>query len=460
MSQITKESPRQIIDDFATEIARAMAPGPKPEKAVIDFRNEKKDHFERPICTIPIELLRFRKENGRISSDVSSYEKMHGVIDENDSVGQKVLADFLKLKDPDQTDILRKSILQTSQQEPAIITCDGFLINGNRRRFVLGMLLEETNNPEFSRMKVVILPGKNDPGGPPTIREIEQIENRYQLYKDGKSEYSRFDRAISVRRKIGLGMSLEEQLRDDPTYSGLSATELKREVKKYESEFLEPLNCADRYLASIGKPGMYTLVSSSVGGKENRWEAFIDYYNKVYKKLSDPTERARLGIEENDVAKIEAAAFNIIRVRDFSKIGTKVHVLMRNLPNYLKDDVGRKEIFGIGRIQEVIDDESKTPEDAEKGWINKNQTEIIKRVVKAKENHEHKDYQDKPVDLLRQALDKLNHDSMDTSIVGIKDLTEAVSIAEDIRDRADELKQEFYKHLKTTQDFLKGKGSK
>jgi hypothetical protein len=458
MPLITKDTDRQIIEDFAAEIDRAKTTGPKPEKAIIDFRNEKKDKTERPIYSVPIELLRFRKENGRIASDVYSYEKAHGVIEENDSDGQKILADFLKSKDPDQTDTLRKSILQTTQQEPAIITCDGFLINGNRRRLVLGMLLNETSNPEFSRMKVVILPGKNDPGGPPTVKEIEQIENRYQLYKDGKSEYSRFDRALSVRRKILLGMTLEEQLRDDPIYSAMSATELKKEVKKYNDEFLEPLQCADRYLVSIGKPGMYTLISSSVGGKENRWEAFIDYYNKVYKKLHDPSERAKLGIEEQDAGKVEAAAFNIIRVRDFSRIHTKVHNLMRQLPDYIKNEYGRKEIFEISRLPDLLDDESQTPEDADKRWINLNQPEIIKRVLKAKEYYEHKDQQEKPIDLLRQALDKLHHGGMDTSAIGTQDLTEAMGLAEDIRNRADELKKEFYQHQKTTQSFLEKNG--
>ena len=53
----------------------------------------------------------------------------------------------------------------------------------------------------FKTMKAVILPGKDDVGGPPTLLEIEQIENRYQLQSDGKAEYYAFDRALSMRRK-------------------------------------------------------------------------------------------------------------------------------------------------------------------------------------------------------------------------------------------------------------------
>src|SRR3989344_4802092 len=228
MAHISKEAVREIIEDFALEIVAAKAPGPKPEVAVIDFRHDKKDGKERKVYSVPIGLLRFRKENGRIASDVFSYEKLHGVISETDSEGQKVLADFLKAKDPDQTDTLKKSVQQTGQTDPAIITADGFLINGNRRRLVLEMLWEETHDPEFSRMRVVILPGESEEGGPPTVKEIEQVENRYQLYKDGKSEYSNFDRALSIRRKMDLGMSLEEQFRDDPSTSGMTEKEVGR----------------------------------------------------------------------------------------------------------------------------------------------------------------------------------------------------------------------------------------
>ena len=66
-------------------------------------------------------------------------------------------------------------ILADGQQEPGIITCDGFLVNGNRRRVVLEAL--HNDNPareEFARMKVVILPGEGEEGGPPTLKEIEQ----------------------------------------------------------------------------------------------------------------------------------------------------------------------------------------------------------------------------------------------------------------------------------------------
>lgn len=112
------------------------------------------------------------------------------LLDEKDDQAQEVIARFLEEKDPEKTEALRRSIMHAGQLEPAIITCDGFLINGNRRKMVMDKLHREfPQNEEFAYMKVVILPGKDEKGGPPTLLEIEKIENRYQLQSDGKSEY-------------------------------------------------------------------------------------------------------------------------------------------------------------------------------------------------------------------------------------------------------------------------------
>lgn len=449
-----KDKYREIIEDFANDIDQAKSKkGPMPEEIVIDFRDNKKTNTPSTVYTVPISLLRFRKENGRIASDVASYEKAHGVLREDNANDQKILAGFLKAKDPETTEILKKAIKQKGQEEPAIITADGFLINGNRRRLVLEMLLEETSDSSYERMKVVILPGKKDDGGAPTIREIEQIENRYQLQKDGKSEYSNFDRALSIRRKMRAGMSLEDQLRDDPVTSGMSPKEFKKELQRYEEEFLKPLECVDRYLSWLGKEEMYTLISAGRGDRENRWQAFIDY-QKFYKRLLDPEERMKLGVEEKEVYKIETMAFNLIRLRDFSQIGLKLYTLIRSLPKYVKDQIAKKELLEIVPLVNktpVPEDEDKSEDgDSEKRWANANQAAIRRQVYKAKETLEHKGMMEKPLDLLRQSLDKLNHDGMDVGAVKFGDLTEALHIAENIERRAKELKNEFYQTKKNS----------
>ncbi len=247
MGKITMNKTREIIEDFEKAINEKKETGARPSKTVIEFRNDRKVGKERLIYLVPINLLRYSKENGRIASDVLNYEKFERCLDETTNEGQGILHDFLASKDKEKTDELKKSIKHDGQRDPAIITCDGFLVNGNRRK----MVLQDLNDRNCSTMKVVILPGKGDEGGPPTLLEIEQIENRCQLQSDAKAEYSSFDRALSMRRKIEYGMSLEEQLRDDPIYAGLNGKDFNKAVKRMKEQYLKPLERSSPYIFGL-----------------------------------------------------------------------------------------------------------------------------------------------------------------------------------------------------------------
>ena len=210
---ITQPAIRRIIPDFRKEILQKRWEAAPPKTAVINFRDDQRVHRERPVYNVPIGLLRYRKENGRICSSVLSHERAVGPLNDTDQEAQDKIAKFLREKDPEKTEELRQLILADGQKEPAIITCDGFLIDGNRRRLVIHDLhRSHPHDQRFESMKVVILPGPDDEGGPPTLKEIEQIENRYQLQRTGKAEYYGFDAALSIRAKIERGFPLEDQL--------------------------------------------------------------------------------------------------------------------------------------------------------------------------------------------------------------------------------------------------------
>jgi len=452
MNSITKPSLREIIDDYAQDIREKKILSAPPTTTVIDFRDELINSKERTVYLVPLNYLRYRKYNGRISSDVLDYEKNHGILDEKNKGTQDSISGFLARKDKDKTKELRDSILLKGQQEPAIITCDGFLINGNRRKLVI----EELSNaykgdPRFERMKVVILPGKNVEGGPPTLLEIEQIENRYQLQSIGKAEYYGFDRALSIRRKIKIGMTLEEQLRDDPAYAHLSPKNFKKEFRKFEEEYLKPLECVDRYLDYLGRSGLYATVALGMGDPEGRWQAFIDYYKSVYKKITDEKERMKLGIDESEIGKIEDIAFKIIRKRKLKHL-PKAHEIIRLFPKMLSKKESKKELLRLSNIELNLTEEESVDSNGteydertkDKIWREKNEQEIQWHVKNAKDIWDGKKESGEPLDLLNSALNKMNHENMQTEKVASVDIPKARTLAFKIKKRADELESEFY----------------
>lgn len=457
MAAITTPKSREIIDDFAKEIKKRARPTAKPSKDVINFRTDMKDGIERPICRVPIDILLYRKDNGRIASDVADHECNVGPIDEKDDQGQALIAKFLEDKDREKTEVLRNSIMHAGQSEPAIITCDGFLINGNRRKLVMDRLHKEfPQNPDFAFMKAVVLPGKDDEdqGGPPTLLEIEKIENRYQLQSDGKSEYYGFDRALSIKRKIEIGLSLAEQLRDDPQFAAATAAKLDEAVKDYEKKYLAPLACVDRYLKQFKREGLYRTISAGMSDPEGRWQAFIDYSYTYSRVLLNPKRRIEFGIEEDDIGSIEEAAFDVIRLRTVPDM-PKVHTIMRELPKYCGTKEGKREIMRIAENVEPVLPKEKCLDEHGKQlgldgvdaiWAATHKQSIIYGLKKARASHDTRKEKETPLELLDVAYQKLSPETLDLKALAIADLPRARRRAAEIGARATEIEHEIY-HL-------------
>lgn len=440
MTNIDRSALREIIDDFAKAIEENKRKGPKPETAVIDFRDEKKNNYECEVWLVPIEFLRYRKNNGRIRSDVLSYERSEGKLKETTKETQQVLRRMLEENDVEKNEELYRSILHAEQKEPAIITCDGFLINGNRRKMTIERINEKFPG-KYKSMKVVILPGKDDKkrGGPPTILEIEEIENRYQYQSEGKAEYSSFNTALSIKEKIKVGMTLEQILLDDPYYAVLSEKQFKKEMKVFDDKYLGPLSCIDRYLKQLDRDELYKTVVANVGDKEGRWQAFLDYYNFVYKKLDDEKQRLRIGVEEDEVGLFEDAAFKIIRKREFKNL-PKLHQIMRDLSKWITNSDAKKEILALTDIDlnlphaETIKADGTEIDEQEKDrrWSNKYATELHRHLKKAKDYYEQEKSHDTPIELLEAALKKLTHENLQVDSIKGSDIGKAKKIISEI----------------------------
>jgi len=440
---------RIVNQEFERIISKFSQKASPPAKDVIDFRNELKEHVERDVILIPIKHLRFRKNNGRIIAEVESYEKEHNtILNEEDESTQNILRQFLINNDKEKNEELKRLLSQKGQQKPAIITCDGFLINGNRRKMVLEELYQSRNqDSQFEMMRVIVLPNGV------TELEIQKVENRYQLQSEGKSEYQGLNRAIKYKRNIENGFTLEAQLRDDPNYHELPLKEFEKKVKEFEKNFLKPLEHVDKYLDTFNRKGMYNTISESVNDREGRWQAFLDYSNFNSTVLNDKTKLANLKIKESEVGKIENAVFKIIRKRSLnakdSEIG-KVHEFIRKLPKYLGNEEAKKLILKIADVPEDIPEESKYNGDGEKlnereiddVWGAKYREQILGNLNKAHKHLSHQEDRDKPLELLEDALKKLKHNNLKIEEIEIGFHEKALELTKKILAEAERIHQE------------------
>jgi len=314
---------------------------------------------------------------------------------------------------------------------------------------------QNLGSEQYQYMKVVVLPGPDDEGGPPTLLDIERLENRYQLQSEGKSEYYGFDRALSMKRKMELGFSLEEQLRDDPLYANVSPKELSQAARRYKSEYLLPLECSERYLSYFGREGMYATISEGQFDKAGRWEAFKDY-SKAYQRITDRNWQIENEFDEEDVGAIEDAAFKLIRLRVLPGL-PKAHQIMRKLPRFCADKDSKKEILKISSEaesglprQEQFDAQGNAlgPDDIDRKWAERTKQTLTHRARKALQYVDTSDEKETPLALLEAAYKKLTHDDLKLSSVNISDLGKARELAVSIQARGHEIEKEIYKYEK------------
>ncbi len=449
------EGYREVIPELKRKMDKLKQEASPPKEEVIDFGNDRLNKRSRDVYELPVNELLFRKENGRIKAEITSYEKIHGEIDEKTIDGQNIIRGFLINSDPKKREALKKQIKHKGQLQPAIVTCDGFLINGNRRKMIFEELLKESHGDSgYSNLRVVILPTN--------VKriDIKKIENRYQLQDEGKSEYIGLNRALTIRDNIDDNYSLEAQILDDPLYADKAGN--SKELKKVKDEvyknFLNPLGCVDRYLELFNRPKLYDTISSGTGDSKGRWQAFIDYSNFYHTYLLNDKQRQNLGIQKVEVPLIEEAIFKIIRKRqldskELQKALGKVHSFVRstNLKKYLKNEVAKKSILNIAKeVDRDIPEKEKqdkngknhSEREVDRIWGKNNSKAILEPLAKAYKAVNNREEREKPLEILEVALKKLYHDNLNIQKMDTSYYDDALDFLKQIELRAKELHKE------------------
>ncbi|BAU33525.1 DNA phosphorothioation-dependent restriction pro tein DptG [Microcella alkaliphila] len=87
---------------------------------------------------------------------------------------------------------LKLDLRERGQQEPAIVTADGILINGNRRAAALRSLYIDDNHLAARYVKCLVLPADATSG------ELIDLETELQIARDFKQEYSWINEALLI----------------------------------------------------------------------------------------------------------------------------------------------------------------------------------------------------------------------------------------------------------------------
>lgn len=245
------------------------------------LQGERKD---LPVYRLPLDLLFYNLKNGRFAAEYKELVLREGgeLQVENKDDAEKIKKLLLNL-DKHTTEVTKQDIIKRGQWNDALITDDGYVIDGNRRLSILSEL-SESGDDKWNYINVARLPSSVDP------KDLWKIEAGVQLGKEEIARYGPINELLKFKEGVDSGLTIPE----------ISKTLYGFEDKAEEIEKkLELLKLIEEYLKFIGKPSKYLVANGKV-------EHFIDLQKYIL------TSAKKNGLNLIEQTQIKNVAFDLI----------------------------------------------------------------------------------------------------------------------------------------------------
>ena len=241
---------------------------------------------------IPLEYLVYNPYNGRIGSEVKSFERQNHQLNPEDPEDKKIIEKFLWDSKEDANKKTKERLLKEHQQKHGIVTADGIIIDGNRRASLLNNIMNDDSIPYTDKRHcgffiALILPEDADK------KEILALETTYQMGEDAKVDYNPIEKYLKAKDLKDIGFTDEDIADMMDCKPG--------EVKT----MLSALQLMDDYLDEYGYSGMYTQ---------------LDKNEDSFLKLDSALKKYKSGVPSMwdydtgaDVSDLKLLAFDYIR---------------------------------------------------------------------------------------------------------------------------------------------------
>lgn len=252
------------------------------------------------VYRIPLDYLIYNKYNGRIGSDVLSYEKQNGILNPELDQDREIIEHFLYESKEDRNKITMTSLLKNGQQRYGIVTSDGKIVDGNRRAMLLNRLFHKREELGYSYGEVekckyflaIILPDDAEE------RDIQKLETIYQMGEDDKLDYNPIEKYLKCKRLKQLDFSEE----DIAEFMNQKTAQIKR--------WLSILKLMEEYLENYGYDGIYTRLEKTEGPFVN-----LEDYLDSYQKKGANIRNVDWNYEDSDISDLKLVCFDYIRAR-------------------------------------------------------------------------------------------------------------------------------------------------
>ena len=323
---IRKEKLTQLRNNPASEISRSKL----YYKGVSTFHS---------VHQIDMDFLIYNRHNGRLESEMLTWQKVHAVgDDEYNSELHELIADFLWKDNTSRNKRTLEDLKIKGQQRPGIVTRDGVIIDGNRRAMLLRRLESEMNAKKY--FEAIILPDAYDENE----KEIVRLETQYQMGEDAILPYGPLEKYLHAKR-------LKETLGVDVLEIAQLMGESESEVKK----LLGIMELMDDYLDHIGCPGLYTMLKEESGGTKEGM--FVDLYSDLNRfKGSSPSVQWAFD-PAVDLLDLQTIQF------DFIRFGSELTGTNKNYRAISHEGSGKNSFFAHKKIWDKFSSKHRTEVD-------------------------------------------------------------------------------------------------
>lgn len=288
------------------------------------------------VYRIPLHLLYYNDQNGRIGTYISKYEA------ENDTISNLSLEeynlrieDFIIKSDKGKFKETKNNIRDLSQVEPGVVLSDGRVIDGNRRFTCLRQLARETGNQKFNYFEAVILDENT------SEKNIKLMELALQLGVQGKVDYNAIEKLVSIYKDI-----IKNKITNVQEYAnGMATTPAKVnkmvELAELMEDFLEYINAPEQF---------YIARELEIDGPLN------EVYNIKKRLENDPDkwELARIALYDNMLVKTNYQDSDDI-TRTIREFGKKVIPDDKLFEEYSRahEDISREINNRVNRVEKI-----------------------------------------------------------------------------------------------------------
>ena len=247
------------------------------------------------VYVLPLDLTFYNIKNGRFAAEYADLKKKMGRdLDPTNTGDSKEIKDLLIDLDLKQSTILEKDIMQNGQTDPGIITYDGYVINGNRRRAVLENLVYQHGRSDLKFIIVARLPQKV------SSQDLWKIEANIQLSRSRQLTYGPINELLKFQEGIQSGLGASEIA--NTLYGGFKKQDIL--------DKLEEFKLIAEYLRFIKEPEIF-----------NRAKGIHEHFIDLRKILID---YGKTSPRPDEVIKTKKICFQLIHdgvpSRDFRKV--------------------------------------------------------------------------------------------------------------------------------------------